>query len=80
MPIASAMVLMVLAVNMAPQVPLPGSTLRSSASISSAVMRPASRAARPSAQSMMVRLVPFLAHFSMAGDPKSTLPGELVPG
>ena len=75
MPIASAMVLMVLAVNMAPQVPLPGSTLRSSASNSSAVMRPASRAARPSAQSMMVRLVPFFAH-----GPKSTLPGELVPG
>ena len=49
MPIASAMVLMVLAVNIAPQVPLPGITLRSSSSNSSAEIRPASRAALPSA-------------------------------
>ena len=75
MPIASAVVLMVLAVNIAPQVPLPGSTFFSSASNSCALMRPASCAARPSAQSMIVRLAPLLAH-----GPKSTFPGELVPG
>jgi hypothetical protein len=48
MPIASAIVLIVLAVNIAPQVPLPGMTLLSSSSSSSPEMRPASLAARPS--------------------------------
>ena len=49
MPIASAMVLIVLAVNIAPQVPLPGITLRSSSSSSAAEIRPDSWAALPSA-------------------------------
>ena len=40
MPIASAIVLIVLAVNIAPQVPLPGITLRSSSSSSAAEIRP----------------------------------------
>ena len=49
MPIASVIVLIVLAVNMAPQVPLPGMMLVSIRSSWSAVMRSARWAARASA-------------------------------
>ena len=73
-PIDSASVLIVLAVNIAPQVPLPGITDASSSAICSAVIRPASRAARPSIRSRMVRLFPFDAHGS-----NDTRPGEFVP-
>ena len=45
----SAIVLIVLAVNIAPQVPLPGITLRSTSSSSSPERRPDSLAARASA-------------------------------
>ena len=69
------MVLMVFAVNIAPQVPLPGITFRSTSSNSSRLIRSARIAARASAQSRIVRLLPFDAHGS-----KFTQPGELVPG
>ena len=74
-PIASVIVLMVLAVNIAPQVPLPGMIARSICSSSLSPIFPASRAACASPWSRIVRLLPFAAH-----GPKSTLPGELVPG
>ena len=68
-------VLIVLAVNMAPQVPLPGMIARSILSSSFSPILPASYAACASPWSRIVKLFPFAAH-----GPKSTCPGELVPG